>query len=114
MSQHLSKAASDRRRPALNRLTDEDSAMHAQRGDRRAFLELVDRNAVKTEIRHLPTVYREVLVLRYLDHLSLPDLADRLGVTVTTVKSRLFRGQTELQCRMTRGATSRRPNPRGC
>ncbi len=56
--------------------------------------------AVKREIQRLPDLYREVLVLRYLDHLSLAELADRLGVTVPTVKSRLFRGQSELRRRM--------------
>ena len=196
----LSEITQNRRTPAISRLADEDLVMYAQRGDKPAFLELVDRNyqrcfrlalgmmrnqhdaedqvqsaflralehldqfryrakfsswlgqivinqcrmrfremqrtrslgpsedshhqgesvqirdaapnpeqgllerdrwaAVKTEIRLLPTVYREVLVLRYMDHLSLTDMADRLGVTVATVKSRLFRGQIELRRRM--------------
>ncbi len=64
------------------------------------FLERDLWATVKTEMRMLPTVYREVLVLRYLDQLSLTDMADRLGVTVATVKSRLFRGQIELRRRM--------------
>lgn len=65
--------------------------------------DVLDRDlwaTVRSEIRLLPIVYREVLVLRYIDHLSLTDMADRLGVTVATVKSRLFRGQIELRRRM--------------
>ena len=69
-------------------------------------------DSVKTEIRLLPAIYREALVLRYLDHLSLTDLADRLEVTVATVKSRLFRGKIALRRRMlanSRSGTGPRP-----
>jgi RNA polymerase sigma-70 factor, ECF subfamily len=68
--------------------------------------------SVKAEIKLLPPVYREPIILRYLDHLSLPDLADRLGLTIPAVKSRLLRGQAELRRRMmktTRFATDTRP-----
>lgn len=57
-----------------------------------------------TRVRHemslLPVVYREVLCMRYLEQLSIPEVADRLGVTVPTVKSRVFRAQLELRRRM--------------
>ena len=56
--------------------------------------------AVKTEMLRLPLVYREAMELRYVAHLSLTDTADRLGVTVATVKSRQFRGGLELRWRM--------------
>ena len=65
-----------------------------------ALLERDLWDAVKMEIQLLPAVYRKALVLRYVDDLSLQDMADRLGVTVATVKSRLFRGRIELRRRM--------------
>lgn len=98
MSQHRSKSACDRRTSALSRLTYKDAGGL--------------RQTAKTEIQLLPTAYREVLVLRYLDHLSLADLADRLGVTPATVKARLIRAQAQLRHRMAPGATVRRSGRR--
>ncbi len=57
-----------------------------------------------TRVRHemglLPAVYREVLSMRYVEQLSVSEVADRLGVTVPTVKSRVFRAHSELRQRM--------------
>ncbi len=85
-------------------------SMRISDGAPNAEQDLLERdlwNSVKAEIQLLPSVYREPIVLRYLDHLSLPDLADRLGLTVPAVKSRLVRGQVELRRRMI--AADRRP-----
>jgi RNA polymerase sigma-70 factor, ECF subfamily len=85
-----------------------DAALDPEQG----LLERDLWDAVKTEIRLLPAVYREALVLRYLDQLPLTDLADRLGVTLATVKSRLFRAKIALRRRMLanpRSGPGRRP-----
>ena len=43
---------------------------------------------------------REVLILFYLQDLSLEECADVLGIPVGTVKSRLFRAKRQLRDRM--------------
>lgn len=53
------------------------------------------------ELQRLPIVEREVLVLFYLQELTLTQVADVLGVPVGTVKSRLFRARQLLRHRLT-------------
>ena len=43
-------------------------------------------------LERLPAVYREVLLLRFQEELTLEEIADVLGVPLSTVKSRLYRG----------------------
>ena len=52
------------------------------------------------ELGKLPGVYRETLVLFYLEGLSREDVAGRLGVPVGTVKIRLSRARERLQQEM--------------
>lgn len=52
-----------------------------------------EMGALHEELARLPFVEREVLVLFYLDELTLQQLADVLGIPVGTVKSRLFRAR---------------------
>lgn len=52
-----------------------------------------DLASLDEALERLPAAERELLVLFYLDELSLADLADVLGVPVGTVKSRLFRAR---------------------
>jgi len=56
---------------------------------------------VRREVRRIPPLLREVVVLRDLRGHPLQDVADRLGITVAATKSRLLRGRTELRQRMT-------------
>lgn len=49
--------------------------------------------ALARAIAGLPPMYREVLVLRDIEGLSAPEVAEVLGVTVDTVKSRLHRAR---------------------
>ena len=53
--------------------------------------------ALTTGLQSLPLVEREVLVLFYLDDLSLADIAAALGIPAGTVKSRLFRARALLR-----------------
>jgi len=43
-------------------------------------------------LARLPAVYREVLLLRFQEELSLKEIADIIHVPLATVKSRLYRG----------------------
>jgi RNA polymerase sigma-70 factor (ECF subfamily) len=54
------------------------------------------RQRVRDALAQLPEHYREVLVMRHLEQLSIKEIAAIAGVTEGTVKSRLFRGMDQL------------------
>jgi RNA polymerase sigma-70 factor (ECF subfamily) len=55
---------------------------------------------IRREIRHLPTLMRNVVLLRDVDGLPLSEVASQLGVTVPAAKSRLVRARLELRSRV--------------
>jgi RNA polymerase sigma-70 factor, ECF subfamily len=57
---------------------------------------------LQTEIRRIPPLLRNVMMLRDVKQLSITDVADHLGITVAAAKSRLLRGRLELRERMSR------------
>jgi RNA polymerase sigma factor (sigma-70 family) len=59
-----------------------------------------DIGLMHEELRAMPLVEREVLVLFYLRELPLDQVADVLDVPVGTVKSRLFRARRMLRARL--------------
>lgn len=60
--------------------------------------ELRDRRAaVQAALQQLPTDQREALELAYYGGLTQSDLAERLGVPLGTIKSRMFAGLTRLR-----------------
>lgn len=61
-----------------------------------------DLDLLHGELESLPVLEREVLVLFYLDELSLAELADVLAIPVGTAKSRLFRARRILRARLDR------------
>jgi len=64
---------------------------------------------LQTEIRGIPPLLRNVLVLRDVEELPVSDLAAKLGITVAAVKSRLLRARAELRRRMLRHCTRSGP-----
>jgi RNA polymerase sigma-70 factor (ECF subfamily) len=50
----------------------------------------------------MPPLLRNVMLLRDLDQLPMPDVANRLGLSVPAAKSRLIRARTELRSRVTK------------
>lgn len=56
--------------------------------------------ALHGEIRKLPPLLRNVLVLRDLNELPIDDVAKRLGITIVAAKSRLQRARVELRRRL--------------
>jgi len=62
--------------------------------------------AVLSEIRALPAAYRETLVLRLVEGLTGPEIADRTGLTHASVRVNLHRGMKQLRARLERTATS--------
>jgi RNA polymerase sigma-70 factor (ECF subfamily) len=71
------------------------------------FARIQRAKAVREVVNSLPVTYREVVMLRELDELSLHEIADRLRCTIPTIKSRLFRGRKMLHAgvRKSRAAT---------
>lgn len=54
------------------------------------------------ELAILPARYREVILLSQVEGLSRDEVAERLGITVATVKDRLERGRNQLRSRLLR------------
>jgi RNA polymerase sigma-70 factor (ECF subfamily) len=62
--------------------------------------------AVLSEIRALPEAYRETLVLRLVEGLTGPEIAERTGLTHASVRVNLHRGMKQLRARLERSTTS--------
>jgi RNA polymerase sigma-70 factor (ECF subfamily) len=65
---------------------------------------------LKLEMRRVPPLLRNVLMMRDVEELPMNDLADRLGISVAAAKSRLQRARSELRKRMLRHCTSSGPS----
>ncbi|MBM7705001.1 RNA polymerase sigma factor SigW [Metabacillus iocasae] len=55
---------------------------------------------IQSEILKLPEKYRTVIVLKYVDELSLKEISDILDLPVGTVKTRIHRGREALRNRL--------------
>jgi RNA polymerase sigma-70 factor (ECF subfamily) len=59
-------------------------------------------DVIRREVRHLPTLMRNVMLLRDVEGLPVTEVAERLGVTVAAAKSRLVRARHEVRARVAR------------
>jgi RNA polymerase sigma-70 factor, ECF subfamily len=59
-----------------------------------------DRERISEALLELDTVYREVLVLRFHEELSLQEIATVTRAPLSTVKSRLYRGLAAIKPRL--------------
>ena len=59
---------------------------------------------VQSSLQKIPTIYREVLVLRFQEELQIEEMAGVLSIPVSTVKSRLYRGLDALRGALQGGA----------
>jgi RNA polymerase sigma-70 factor (ECF subfamily) len=57
-------------------------------------------HVLRMEINCMPRLLRNVLLLRDVERQPMPEIAGRLGITVTAAKSRLLRARLELRQRM--------------
>ena len=57
---------------------------------------------LRREISHIPPLMRNVILLRDIEGLAMPEVADRLGLSVPAAKSRLMRARKELRARLNR------------
>jgi RNA polymerase sigma-70 factor, ECF subfamily len=67
-----------------------------------------DRQQISEALLHLDTLYREVLVLRFHEDLSLDEIAKVTRAPLSTVKSRLYRGMAAIKPRLERKQHHRR------
>jgi len=67
-----------------------------------------DREQIAAALLQLDTLYREVLVLRFHEDLSLEEIANVTRAPLSTVKSRLYRGMASLKPRLERTQGLRR------
>jgi len=70
-------------------LSDEPEAGGASAWD--AVVRSETESLVQASVEQLPAAYREVLLLRFQEDLSLEEIAAVLGTPLSTVKSRLYR-----------------------
>jgi RNA polymerase sigma-70 factor (ECF subfamily) len=96
-----------RRASRFEELSDFDVLATRDESPYEYFARIQRAKAVREVVNSLPVTYREVVMLRELDELSLHEIADRLRCTIPTVKSRLFRGRKMLHAgvRKSRAAT---------
>ncbi len=64
------------------------------------------KEVLNREIRCMPALLRNVLLLRDVEELPIVEVADRLGITVPAAKSRLLRARQELRQRLLRHCCS--------
>jgi RNA polymerase sigma factor (sigma-70 family) len=78
-------------------LTDDAAALEAaERTDEAAWLRF-ERERVQAALKQLPDLQREALELSYYGGFSQSELAERLGVPLGTIKSRMFSGLARLR-----------------
>ena len=65
-----------------------------------SFVQLTE--VLHSEVRRIPRLMRNVMLLRDIQGLSMLDVADQLGITVSAAKSRLVRARAEMRLRMSR------------
>lgn len=71
------------------------------------FSSLQDRERIATALLQLDTLYRDVLVLRFHEELSLEEIAKVTRAPLSTVKSRLYRGLAAIKPKLERNRPRR-------
>ena len=75
-----------------------DIGMHSKEADpATALMDRIDTDAVTEALESLPTEYRVVSTLYFIEDFSYQQIADVVGCPVGTVRSRLHRGRRMLQ-----------------
>jgi RNA polymerase sigma-70 factor (ECF subfamily) len=95
-----------RKEPGQDRSLDDDGADEAARvatstaGPDEALAGKQVEDALEQALAELDPMYRDVLVLRDIEGLTAPEVAEVLGLSVQAVKSRLHRARLSVRARM--------------
>ncbi len=71
------------------------------------FSGIEDREIIAEALLHLDTLYREVLVLRFHEEMTLDEIAKVTQAPLSTVKSRLYRGLAAIKPKLERAQMRR-------
>jgi len=90
--------------------SDDDKPMAFEIADHQptpfeSFSSTEDREHIATALLQLDTLYREVLVLRFHEELTLEEIAKVTRAPLSTVKSRLYRGLAAIKPKLGRAHT---------
>lgn len=86
-----------RRRQTVSLEELQDQGFEPRVNDDVTIKELVDVHAALKHIRKLEPIYREVLLLRFVDDLSPREIAEQIGETSNVVSVRINRGMKMLK-----------------
>lgn len=95
---------------SLEEMADPESKQPFEPPDERAvsalqmMVERESAEAVHVSLLKIPAYYREVLLLRFHEELSLEEIAAVMATPVSTVKSRLYRGLSALKLALPQSA----------
>jgi RNA polymerase sigma-70 factor (ECF subfamily) len=92
--------------------SDDDRPMSIEVADSQptpfdSFSSIEDREHIATALLQLDTLYREVLVLRFHEELTLEEIAKVTRAPLSTVKSRLYRGLAAIKPKLERAQMRR-------
>ncbi len=90
-------AVSELRRQRSSTELDDEAGDWTQR---RVSSLVAERNLVREAVYSLPPVFRETVLLRDVERLSYSEIAERQGLAINTVRSRLSRGRALLAARL--------------
>jgi RNA polymerase sigma-70 factor, ECF subfamily len=97
------------RRPEIPSEADDESPLTSQSAGIPSALEIIEREetsrCVQRCVEFLPDCYRAVILLHEAHSLTAPQIAEVLGLSVTTVKMHLHRARRKLQQVMDMGCT---------
>lgn len=79
----------------------------------KALVEKETTREIKNAIGNLPHDFKQVIILRYYDALSIKELARSLKIPVGTVKSRLYRAKKTLKASLDNEAEKTTPSLQG-
>lgn len=100
VSNQCKTAVARRRRRGLESLSEEAAEVPSPE-DPGGDAEAADvRRKIHRALQELPAEQREALVLKYVEELSLPEMARLLSSTVSALKMRLLRGRRELLAKL--------------
>jgi len=101
--------ANGHRQVSLEELANFDIPDEEQAEAQTKLEQQADFLAVRAVVARLPEKYREVVMLRFFDHLQLNQISQVLGKNEGTVKSLLHRGLEKLRVLVAQDATFPRP-----